>query len=54
MRRNSEVRSVEIEELETKSRVAKKIQNKRERKWWYETKISKKRQREKWEVSRDI
>lgn len=48
MRRNSEVRSVEIKESKTKSRVAKKIQNKRERKWWYETKMSKKRQRKKW------
>ena len=48
MRRNSEVRSVEIKESETKRRVAKKIQNKRERKWWYETKMSKKRQRRKW------
>ena len=48
MRRNSEVRSVEIKESETKSRVAKKIQNKRETKWWYETKMSKKWQRKKW------
>ena len=40
--------------LETKSRVAKKIQNKRKRKWWYATKISKKRQRKKWGVGRDI
>ena len=48
MRRNSKVRSVKVKESETKSRVAKKIQNKRERKWWYETKMSKKRQRKKW------
>ena len=34
MRRNSKVRTVKIEELETKSCVNEKIQNKREMRWW--------------------
>ena len=34
MRRNSKVRRVKIEELETRSCVNEKIQNKREMRWW--------------------
>ena len=39
IRRNSKVRRVKIKELETRSRVDEKIWNKREMKWWYETKM---------------
>ena len=34
MRRNSKVRTVKIEELETRSCVNEKIQNKRGMRWW--------------------
>ena len=34
MRRNSKVRTVNFEELETKSCVNEKIQNKRGMRWW--------------------
>ena len=39
IRKNSKVRRVKIKELETRSRVDEKIWNKREMKWWYETKM---------------
>ena len=39
IRRNSKVRRVKIKELETRSRVDEKIRNKREMKWWHETKM---------------
>ena len=39
IRRNSKVRRVKIKELETGSRVDEKIRNKREMKWWHETKM---------------
>ena len=34
MRRNSKVRKVKIEELETRNCVNEKIQNKTEMRWW--------------------
>ena len=39
IRRNSKVRRVKFKASETRSRVDEKICNKREMKWWYETKM---------------